>query len=549
MSNKSTNQLSDNGASCAGLGWLLMLPGLLAWLVALVAPSLDLFRLSLLDVSLVGQSTFVGLRNYQALSTPQVQEALNFTLLVAAVRLAVMMLVPLVLALAINEFGRVVRAIARLVTTVPLALFAPAAALVAWRTVATIGQGLPLVEHPRRTLLLIDSAVTFGLVCGLGLIFYLAALRGSGDDPPRLRDVGLPLVVTWAVGVIAVFALSLQTFALSLLLTGGQFQTGTLATTQYDLWFRFLDFGASAALAFPLLLVLSMLGLIAGAIVVFARLRLETVPSAKTSQLLGKGIAAVVFRILAAIVALNVVIQMCSLTTRPVNALEATQARPADPPVPVPVVRTTLSTLLPSLIGVLVLQIPFTYLTALAIGALRSLGKHSELLLLLFAPWLFVTSSGLSLVFLRWRIGLGLAGTLALIPPVLVNVPVLFVLTLYFKGHESKWQNEGPESGTLFQNVVLPSLPLTALLALVALHASMQDVFWSLTLRAGGVNPRTATLSTALFELIGRRSIDLPLLSRAVLLLWMPVSVVFLLLYGVLQVTYLDRLALVRESD
>jgi ABC-type maltose transport system permease subunit len=195
---------------------------------------------------------------------------------------------------------------------------------------------------------------------------------------------------------------------------------------------------------------------------------------------------------------------------------------------------------------VFLLQIPLAYLGALGIGALRPLGKRSEWLLLLFSPWLFVTVMPLSIVALRRLIAAGQVDAFsALFSPILLSVPILFILTLFFKGQEPKWRTAQAQdetgAGTFFQKLILPSLPLTAVLAFAAFLVNMQNLLWPLVAVRGAEN---RTVQVALFILRQEPAVAGPYLAAALTLFGLPVFVFFFVVFGLSQVLYLDRLAL-----
>jgi hypothetical protein len=138
-----------------------------------------------------------------------------------------------------------------------------------------------------------------------------------------------------------------------------------------------------------------------------------------------------------------------------------------------------LNTLLPPLVSVLLFQIPIAYVAALGIGSLRPLGRHSEWLLLPFCPWLFVGMETLGVQGFQNLRQLSSLGTFsALVSPLALSVPGLVILTLFFKGRQDEWrdaQASGAKAvGSFFRQLVLPSLPLAALLACVEVFAAVR---------------------------------------------------------------------------
>ncbi|MEV4563261.1 sugar ABC transporter permease [Nonomuraea sp. NPDC049419] len=136
--------------------------------------------------------------------------------------------------------------------------------------------------------------------------------------------------------------------------------------------------------------------------------------------------------------------------------------------------RAQVNTWIPAVIGAVV-SVGVAYLAALGIGGLRPLGRASEWLLLIFAPWLFVGAGPFSVANWQNVRNLGLIDTFpALIPPLLVSVPALLVLTLLCKGLAGRTDRD------FFSGVFLPSLPMAGILAGAVTLVNAHDVQWPL---------------------------------------------------------------------
>jgi ABC-type glycerol-3-phosphate transport system permease component len=173
------------------------------------------------------------------------------------------------------------------------------------------------------------------------------------------------------------------------------------------------------------------------------------------------------------------------------------------------------------------------------------------LLLLPFSPWLFVTVWPLAIAFFEIWTKAGLKGTWAgLLPPIALSVPVLFILTLFFKGQEPKWRaaraGNGSPIGVFLRTLILPALPLAAFLACVSLLLSMQDFLWPLVVTATSID--LAPVSIYLARIAGLYGQEPQLIAAANIGFELPVFVFFFLAFGLLQVFYLDRLALTNEK-
>ena len=111
----------------------LRLPAILAGLGGRLWPSLTTLLASLQKNDLLGPAQFAGLQNHApVLGDRLFAQALNYTLPLAAVRLVTVAIGLPLLAFIIPRSGRGVRLTTRLLFTLPLAMYAPAAIAVNW---------------------------------------------------------------------------------------------------------------------------------------------------------------------------------------------------------------------------------------------------------------------------------------------------------------------------------------------------------------------------------------------------------------------------------
>lgn len=519
-------------------GFALLTPALVCCAAQLAFPTFQTFVSSFQKVNFLSPPAFVGLDNYSALlGNRAVASALGFSLTVTVVRVLVVAFVPLMLALGANALGRAGRLTVRVLFTLPLALFMPVTIALAWQ-VLFAGQRLRVLNTPAQatvTLVLIDSIYTLGLACGLGLIFFLAALRGGGHGRSWT-----PLLVAWGGGIAGTIALSLQSFTFSFLLTrGGPVNaTATLMLDYYQMAFQNFRIGPASALGVLLLIGLAVPGILVGAAVVFTRLRLTTTAEADQAPepLLGKPLG-----IVSLVVALLLALPACALSVAPIPAIvtasltDDAYGRFIES---IPFGNVTMNTVLPVLLSALI-QTLITYLGALGIGGLRPLGRRSELLLLLFSPWLFVSVRPLTAA-----IFMGMQTTaqaldsffVVLIPPMWLNVPMLFILTMFFKGQAAHREGAGRTS-----SLILPSLPLTAFLFCAALWANGQDLWWPLIAARG---PQFYTAQIALTLVAARFITASGPVAAGLVLFSLPSFLFFFLVFSLFQVFYLERLRL-----
>lgn len=527
----------------AAAGFALLAPALVCCAAQLAFPTFQTFIMSFRKVNLLTPPAFVGLQNYSALLGNRVFfSAFGFTLMTTVARVLAVAIVPLMLALGVSAFGRSRRLGVRVLFTIPMALFMPVAIALAW-WVALMGQRISGLSSPTEApflLILIDAIHSLGLACGVGLIFYLAALRGRGAGRRWVL-----LAATWIVGLVAAVALSLQSFTLSYVLTrGGPVgATTTLMLLYYQLALVQFNFGPAAALGVMLVIVLAIMGLLVGAIIVFTRLQLTTTTDEQDGEpFAGKTLGIGLF-----IVALLLASPACALGVAPVFAVAArSMAKDAYQQFvqAIPLGSVVINTLWPVLLSVFV-QVLVTYFGALGIGGLRPLGRRSEFLLLLFSPWLLVSARPLTAaIFQAMAATKSIGSWMALIPPISLNIPMLFILTLFFRGQRARAEESAAPS--LFTNLILLSLPLTAFLACAALWAGLQDAWWPLI---AADQPGHYTAQVALMNLAAQSFSEAGPVAAGLVLFSLPSFLFFFVVFSAFQVLYLDRLQLVAGEE
>ncbi|MCP4541530.1 MAG: hypothetical protein GY832_30740 [Chloroflexi bacterium] len=543
-------------------GLVLLLPASLCCITELLAPTLRTFLLSLQTGRLLQETEFVGIENYRRLfADPALSKVLGFTFSFVFVRLIVIAVVPLLLAWAVSRFGSILRLGVRVLLTVPVVLFMPVAIASVWSMTLSPGVGgpfsfavPPLVDpaSARRTLLLIDGLYTFGLACGLGLIFYLMIWRRSDESsPPDFSQTLKPLLVTWGIGVLSTIALTTSSFTLSFVMTmgGPMNSTLTLGLWQYQVAFQYSRFGYAAVLASLILLLSLFLGTLSGLMVILTRLYIiysAASPPPSNDLDLEQNKA---FPLIVLLFTLLLVFGACLLSVLPFGwaaQLSFQDGAFGQLMRHVSLSRTLVNTVIPPLLAAIV-QLLIAYLGAVAIGAIRPLGKYSEWLLLPFSPWLFVTVVPLSLVNYIGAQEFGILDIfMGLIPPLLFNVPTLFILTLFFKGQVLRWKatrdaDAPSQAGGFFEHMILPSLPLAGVMLLFLLFIGMQDLIWPWISVNNEVN---RSLNTTLLVLRGQFVGNWGLLAAAVTLTALPTALFFFFVLMAFQLFYLDRLAL-----
>jgi hypothetical protein len=166
--------------------------------------------------------------------------------------------------------------------------------------------------------------------------------------------------------------------------------------------------------------------------------------------------------------------------------------------------------------------------------------------LLPFSPWLFVTIGPLSLAaFMSLRQAGQFSTTFALLTPIWVSVPMLFVLTLFFKGAARRWQaarTEGVSAmGAFFGKVIGPSIPLALLLGGLGLLVSSQELLWSAI-----ASTRQITVNVGIAKVLGQLGTTPAALAAGIRLAVLPTFALGFVVLAVLELLYVDRLALRR---
>jgi hypothetical protein len=438
--------------------------------------------------------------------------------------------------------------------SVPLVVFSPVAIASAWRLgqrdggIETVFGNLSEPGRAQFAVPLIIGTATFGAVCGLALLAFLAVLRGRAAGRPVLPAA----IAVGAIVALATVAVGLQTFSFVFTLTRGgpNRSTQTLAVLQSTRALTLFDFGDGAVVATVTGLILAVLGVGATLIAILAALRIELTPADRAVTDSGDPAAGPVGRpsgpggTLIAVVALLAVLAVVVAGSWPwLSALFSSSEGPPS----AAGARTYVNTWVPPLLGALV-SVGTAFLAALGIGGLRPLGRHSEWLLLPFAPWLFVGIGPLSIAGFDNARSLDLINTFpGLVPPLLLSVPALVVLTLFCRGQSARWHAllaAGAPAGPGFLRVVVaPALPLAAFLGGATVLINAQDLLWPLVIgasRDSWTAPLLLTTETGRFAGAGGSvGITTPIV----------VVVIALIALAALQVFYLDRLAITSDRS
>ena len=486
-------------------GAALVLPASVLLIVSYVEPTiwtvrrsfsrLDIFRRSAGGASQGGVTT----ENYAEIVDAGLFDDIVFALSLTVVPAVGLFLVGPLIAWTTARAGRPARLVVRGLLALPLAAWAPTAYAVSWRAEV---DGVAGASTARAAL----WVTSFAALTALGATIFLATRR--------LR----PALVAGTVVALALVAGALQSFTFPYLLNGR-----TPVTTMFDRAFRFFDFNGAAAIASLLLVALSGLGLVAVVLLVATGLRIRWERPAGGDQAAWAGPVALV------LAGGAVVVGALAVSTW-LGRLGA-DGPPGSG-------RILVNTLLPPLLSALV-AVGVAALAAVGIGVLRPFGRHSEWLLLIFAPWLFVGTDILALrAAASGDTALRSGSFVDLMPPTWLAIPALVLLTLLVGGLTDRYRElrelSVPAGAAVRRGYLWPGLPAVALAVGVVWLGHVHDLFWPVVTSGGQV----PTAQSALLSLIQ----DFQRLDAAIAVVSPPLLLVLTAATAIVaQVTYLDR--------
>ncbi|QSB14669.1 hypothetical protein JQS43_24945 [Natronosporangium hydrolyticum] len=476
----------------------------------------------------------------------------------ALIPLALLVVIAPLLAWAINGAPTPLRRGVRLALTLPLVMVAPSALVVGW-----VRDRLDLTESTGAGSAL-RSAVwltLFGALLAVGTMLFLAAMReprtgpqaggGAGWLPNRRVLGGMGAVA--AVIVLAAFAIALQSFTYPAYLPGRPTAGIPPLVEIYQQGLARGDFGLAAALSVLLLVPVMVLGIAATLVIIFTRMRIEVMsagdrsvvavaapdPAASAAASAPAGATDGQRRLVKGVIAgaggllvLGVWLYQIWPWLSRLGGLG-----PGDRNAAASIV---LHTWAPPLISTLI-GVGLAALAGYGIGAMRPMGRWSELLLLPFAPWLFVGVGPLAIAkydsaafgpFPR------LDTFLVYIPPIWLTIPALFVFTLLFRGltgQRAAAAAAGPDPGAGLQ--LVRALPMVALVAGATWLLQSQSLLWGLLVSREEFTGPVWALRMIGFG-TGQEDAGFGLVFP------IPMLLLFLVGAGVLQLMYLDRVAI-----
>lgn len=522
------------------LGLLMLLPACALCSTNLLGLTIGTFTSSQQSRPFSNDSEFVGPENFERLFDTRIfTSAVEFTSQLVLVRTLVAAIFPILLSIGVYQLGKRSRRGVRLLFTLPMAFFAPV-------LMAYFSQRMDWMwdrESTKTTVLLIEAMTMLIVSCAAGLLAYSAILRRYEAHEKGWRAALPSLIAVWLIGQFAVTAYALQAFVLlGFISKSGAFTFSQFVFETTRIFNLHVGFAASALVFLPV----AMSGMLATLILVLFRLQLEHDPKSEDIERPGNRLFGILGWVVTAIGAFGVIFILFAPYLVSLLDVLLGKGESYVTPASVSFVKIWLNSILPPLLIVFFVQLPVAYLGALAIGAVRPFGRWSEWLLLLFSPWLFVTSMPFILQRMLDLENVDALDTFsALLPPLLISVPMLVVLTIFFKGHESKWRQaraEGmPAMRAFFTKLFIPSLPLAGFMAALSFLAASQDLIHSLPV-VWDLEQFNAT--SAIFRFF---TFDLLESEKAILIFGFPIFLIFSVIFLALRMFYLDKLSLGRE--
>ncbi len=524
------------------VGSLLLLPAFLAFGLVLWYPGLHTLALSLQAVALERHGHFAGLANYLDLwQDPLLGPAIGHSLLAALAWLAAVLPIPALAGWLWARQRPEWPLLARLMLSLGLALSAPAAVGLLWRlAVLRVPwlQGFSLVSSSQalRSYLLLE----FVAALGLGGALTATALLSAWRRPRPTRAVAGVLALA---GILALSS-GLNAFSLGFVATGGGpgGRTLTLALHAFRTAFLDLRLGQAAAQATLLLVASLALGLVFGTICEGLDLRLEPArrerPAYAPARYLPAGLVALGLLVVPPLLLYLWGAGMTFLSAGDPLAHAASALQPE---------LALANGILAPAVAIALVQLPVSYLAALSLAVIRPFGRvasRAAFVLLLASGFVPPTATAIGLYDVVRR--LHMLHTLpAFGLPLVAGAASLTIFRLYFAGREPAFaeavQAGQPAPAALFQHVVRPSLPATALAGVISLALAGQSLLWPVLVLSSS---ETFPLSLQLAVFQTRFASNPPALAAGAWLLATVWGLGFLLLWWPLQVLVLDRLDL-----
>lgn len=492
---------ADKGPSPVAQGMLNLLLGLIL-LVPFVyvaaqnrlLPALDTIRDSQYDINVIAdESTYVGMDNYDRLLSDEVfSGALAYSLTLVVGRVLVVAFVPPIVGVLVGAQGIAGRTLARLILAVGGAAASPIVLAILWSVFwgPLWGREPSPIFPPPDSLSLssptgavnstfwLDAAlITLGIAVGVGVAAYMAVMRGRRAG----SSVGSAFLGVWFVSVVVAGASAFQAFIAPFTLTaGGPLRSTTNAVLYlYDVNFKFFQIGYGAAVSSLLIYGSVVVAFLVWFFITRYNLRLRFVAAPGSAGGGCGSILGIPLLALVSVPALALIVWGQGLVTA-----SGAESSIADLGIDLNgAIRNGIDTPLRT---IWLMQIPITYLAGLSLGFFRPLGRRlSSLGFLALLVIAFIPVEALTMTWFLQAREQGLVNTLEILgQPWIVSGAALIVFKLFFDGARASFDEAIADGQTreaaLLRTVLLPSLPVAALVGVVLSVASAHSLWWPL---------------------------------------------------------------------
>ncbi len=534
------------------LGLVFLSPAVIVTVVTRLLPAVQMILLSFKELNLAGGNLrSVQFSHYQDIfQSFDYSSAFLFGAILMIVRILVVLLPPLILAFFSTKLNRMMRRIVRIASSIPLLFYSPVGLGITWYVLMNpeFGYGTAFfnfidpVQAPW-VVLTMDALSYLGVSISLGFMIYMAALKGGRRSPSTIlyRTLTILLVLIAVITIGLSFQVFNPIYILNQSNTSVEFKA--LMVLVFESAFNLGRPDIASAMSVPVLLIVMGSGILASVIAIITQLRLFVLPeNSKPARLRSwlKTTALVLAVIPIAGIGISILpyfFQLMPLFNAPgVGLITEIQKAISG----LDFAGNLLHTWVSPLLTIFLIQFPITYLAAVGIGVIRPLGKDSEWLLLFFAPWLLVSDALLAPTMLQFLHLFNLeASFVAPSFPFLINIPMLFILTFFFKGQGIHLTyGEKPD---YIKTHILPSLPLAALFLIGGLIAYQQSVAWPMVI-ARDIQQRPLPL--LFVELMNSSYISWQGIGGLFLIFRFPGFIIASCLIGIFQLVFLPRLGI-----
>lgn len=558
---------------------LVSLPALLAFILFLWIPIIFTFILSFYNWDILSPAQFIGLNNYANLfSDPLFGKYLWNTLFLGIGNMLCFFLIPYLFYISLRKINPM---LIRKLTSwyfIPIAIaIIPVALFGIWRIMLNPDFGLinyllsklgiagpdwMATEFWAKPAYLLYSFCQFMPVgIGIALILYGIYQRGSKNNEPSVSKASFQIItivffVITLINAIEVFP------ARNIMSSGGPAgATTSIISYIYTNSYQWFKLGYAAAISNLILIINLILGIIVWRMTEKKSVKLILIDDIIENNLEKKSsklnILLMIIAGIPIILSLGVLFWAFLIALNQTDEIFRTpmQIIPtgfnwqnySNALTTFPLGKLYLNSIIYTL-GILILQIPITFLAAYSISILKVPGR--KLIFFLITATMFVPLGLISIPYFIIGRKLHLFNN----PMLLINPQIcwgfaVYILKLYFDGlynKVSEARTSGYSEKAIFQKIVLPSSwPIIAGITALSIYLSWGEYLWSLV---STDRIDSATISQGLLMLQGLHSTEWNLVMAGTILAVIPSAIVFFFILLWLKRILINRLAIISEK-